>query len=98
MTTFRFKECLPHNVFLLQPEHGTQQTLALEFYGVPTPQTGDGLLIHESLLDIHSAEYTQPYAFALDDANPQFVKEANNPTYALLNVKGKIYTLRRIYG
>lgn len=98
MTTFRFKECLPHNVFLLQPEQGAQQTLVLEFYGVPAPQVGDGLLIHESLLDTHSAEYTQPYAFELDDVDPQFVKDANDPTHVLLNAQGKIFALRRIYG
>ncbi len=98
MVTCRFDECLPHNVYRLQLENGTQQTLVLEFYDVATPQVGDGLLIHESLLDTHSAEYTQPYAFALDDVDSQFVKDANRPTHALLNAQGKIFTLRRIYG
>ena len=73
--------------------------LIFDFYGVEKPNIGDEILIHETLLDKTSKNYTQPYFFeVIEDFDVKLLEKTEYSSYIALRIKNKIYTLKRVYG
>lgn len=98
MIVFRINGIKNFGAYVLKNKE-REEEMVFEFHGVPQPKVGDLLMIHEKLLDKKSSEYTSMVAFEFDeDEIPLRIKERDDKEYAVLQVEGKDYALKRIYG
>ena len=80
-------------------ESGAKIELMLEFFKINKPQLKDKILIEDSLLDVNSIYFVQPYSFELSsEFKPKQVRDENMKEFIVLNRLNKNYVLKRIYG
>ena len=98
MIIFRINAVKQYGVYQLTNKEMNVE-MVFEFHKVPQPKVGDLLMIHEKLLDKNSSEYTSMVAFEFDERElPLRIKERNDKEYAVLQVSGQDFALKRVYG
>ncbi len=100
MKKLELTELKEHNVCVFKDmESGAKIELMLEFFKINKPQLKDKILIEDSLLDVNSIYFVQPYSFELSsEFEPRQVRDRNMKEFIVLNRSNKNYVLKRIYG
>ena len=70
--------------------------LIIEFNGDKKPQVNDEIVIANSLIDVKSPDFVQPYSFRLCEKRYDEVKDNND--YILVKQKNLILVYERRYG
>jgi len=98
MISCTIEEVLENNRYRLNP-YTERYPYMLMFNGIDKPSKGDQILIHESLLDLRSPWFCQPYIFEIvQGEDPKKIKKLNDREYVIVKIENKIYVLKRIYG